>query len=71
MGATFADIVEEIRALDPDSQAEILHLIEAWLAEGRRQEIAHNARQARDAYAAGTLKSGTLDDLMADLYAED
>ena len=41
------------------------------LLEQRRENIADNARAARADYAQGKLKSGNLDDLMADLYTED
>ena len=71
MRASFSEIVDRIQELDTDSKEELLGLLRAWLAEDRRQEIARNARDARSEYAQGKLKSGDIDDLMADLYAED
>lgn len=71
MTASFADIAEQVQRLDADEKEELLNLIRAWLVEQRREEIAENARLAHDAYAGGALKTGNLDDLTADLYAED
>ena len=70
MRGSFSEIVDRIQKLDTDSKEELLGLLRAWLAEDRRQEIARNAREARGEYAQRKLKSGDIDDLMADLYAE-
>ena len=71
MAASFAEIAGQVQQLDVDEKEELLDLIRAWLSEQRREQIAENARDARAAYAQGNLKTGSLDDLMADLYAED
>jgi hypothetical protein len=71
MGLSFSEIVDRIQELDSDSKKELLGLLRAWLAEDRRQEIARNAQEARGEYAQRKLKSGDIDELMADLYAED
>jgi hypothetical protein len=71
MRASFSEIVDRIQELDSDSKEELLDLLRAWLAEDRRQEMARNAREARSEYAQGKLKTGGVDELMADLYAED
>jgi len=71
MTTSFAEIAEQVQKLDVDEKEELLDLIRAWLSEQRREQIAENARLARTTYANGALKTGSLDDLMADLYAED
>jgi len=71
MAATFAEIAEQVQQLDMDEKQELLDLMRAWLSEQRRAQIADDARAARAAYAQGDLKSGSLDGLMADLYAQD
>lgn len=71
MNATFAEIAEQVQRLDMDEKEELLVLMRAWLSEQRRAQIAENARAARAAYEKGDLKTGSLDDLMADLHAQD
>ncbi len=71
MPTPFSEIVDQIHELDNDSKEELLDLLRAWLAEDRRREIAHNAETARTEYAQGRLKTGSVNDLMTDLYAED
>ncbi len=71
MQTSFADIVESIQNLDTEAKRELLDLIQTWLIEERRQEIARNADTARAEHAQGKLKSGSIDELMADLHGED
>ena len=71
MPVSFAEIVDQIQELDSDSKQELIDLLRARLAEERRHEIARNARMARAEHAQGKLKSGGIEELMADLYAED
>jgi len=71
MSTTFAEIVEQIRGLDRESKEELAELIRAWLAQERREVILGNAREAEAAHIRGEAKSGDVEALMADLYAED
>ena len=71
MSTTFAAIVEEIRALDKESKEDLLELIRSWLIEERRGDILLNADRAEAEQAEGQTKSGDVEALMADLYAED
>lgn len=71
MVLAFSDIVEQIRLLDDDSKQALLDLLHSWLREERREQIARNARESREEYASGKARSGSLDDMMTDLYAED
>ncbi len=71
MASSFADIAAQVHQLDAEEKQELLDLIRAWLLEQRRDQIAESGRLARAAHAKGSLKTGNLDDLMADLYAED
>jgi len=70
MGATFSSIVEELQQLDTDCKQELVRLLQAWLVEERREEIRRNALESEPQLDQGTLKSGTVDELMADLYAQ-
>lgn len=47
-----------------------MRLLQAWLVEERREEIRRNALEAERELDRGTLKSGTVDELMADLHAQ-
>ena len=69
MATTFSDIVGYVRGLDVESKQEFLLLIRQWLIEERREQILCNAAEAEAEHASGESKSGTVDDLMADLYA--
>jgi hypothetical protein len=71
MQTPFAEIVEQVHQLDSNSKLELMCLLRAWLIEERREEIAGNVQAAQQEYAQGRARSGTVDDLMADLYAED
>lgn len=71
MKSSYSDIVEQVHQLDAESKADLIDLLRAWLAEERREQIAVNEKSADDEHAQGRTKSGSLKDLMADLYAED
>jgi hypothetical protein len=71
MAASFAEIVEQVQQLDVEEKEQLLELIRAWVSMQRREGIAQNAREARAAYNRGELKSGSVNDLMTDLYGED
>jgi hypothetical protein len=71
MEITFAEIVDQVRNLDGESKHELMELMRAWLVEDRREEIRRSAEQAEAEHAQGQTKSGSVNDLMADLYAKD
>ena len=71
MPTTFSEIAEQVHDLDSESKHELMKLIRAWLVDERREEILRNAKQAEAEHALGQTRAGSVDDLMADLYAED
>jgi hypothetical protein len=71
MSTNFANVAEEARQLDTGSKEELVRLLRAWLVEERREEIRQNAVNAERELSLGKAKSGTVEDLMADLYAQD
>jgi len=71
MSSTFAELVDEVQELDTDTKEELASLIKAWLIEERREGIVRNAMDTDRELQEGTSKSGGIDDLMADLDAED
>ena len=70
MTPQLSTLVNQIQKLDHTAKEELYNLLRLWLIEERRNEIARNAKQALEDLKAGKCKSGTLDDLMEDLYAE-
>lgn len=71
MPVGFSDIVEQVRVLDDESKRELLVLLRSWLREERREAILRSAEETVREHACGETKSGSLDDLMADLHATD
>jgi hypothetical protein len=71
MSPTFAEIVDRVRELDTESKHELMELMRVWMVEERREEILRHGQEAEAEHAQGLTKHGTVDDLMADLYAKD
>ncbi|MCY7391566.1 MAG: hypothetical protein LH647_08760 [Leptolyngbyaceae cyanobacterium CAN_BIN12] len=67
----FHELVEYVDELSTDDQEMLFDLIRKRRIEKRRVEIAENAAQALAAVRAGTAKSGSVEDLKADLLRED
>jgi len=47
MSQTFAKIVDEVHLLDTDAKQELFDMLQSWLIEERRKEIAHSAKRAK------------------------
>jgi hypothetical protein len=67
----FHELVEYVDELSTDDQEMLFELIRKRRIEKRRAEIAENAAQTLAAVRAGTAKSGSVEDLKADLLRED
>ncbi|MEX0271943.1 hypothetical protein AB3R30_22725 [Leptolyngbyaceae cyanobacterium UHCC 1019] len=67
----FHELVEYVDELSIDDQEMLFDLIRKRRIEKRRAEIAENAAQTLAAVRAGTAKSGSVEDLKADLLRED
>lgn len=66
----FHELVEYVDELSTDDQEMLFDLIRERRIEKRRAEIAENAAQTLAAVRAGTAKSGSVEDLKADLLRE-
>jgi hypothetical protein len=64
---TFNEILEEIEALPEDDQATLIDLLQRRRVERRRSEIAANILEAKQAYQAGQVFRGSVDDAIAEL----
>jgi hypothetical protein len=68
---TFNELLDSIEQLPIDQQETLVDLLQRRLVELRRLEIARHAAEARQLYAAGSLPSGSVDELLADLDSEE
>ena len=62
--ATFESVLEKVELLPDEDQAVLVGLIRQRLAVRRRAEIAANIAETRAEYDAGTVRRGTVADLM-------
>ena len=65
--ATFESVLEKVELLPDEDQAVLIGLIRQRLAARRRAEIAASVAETRAEYDAGTVRRGTVADLMAEL----
>ena len=64
---TFQEALDIIESLPEYQQEDIIDIIRQRLIEQRRELLAKNIGEAREEYARGEVKKGTVDDLMKEL----
>jgi len=64
---TFHEALELIESLPEEERWSLIEIVRRRLAEERRDEIAKSIREAREQYARGEVKRGTVDDLLREL----
>ena len=64
---TFQEALDIIESLPEYQQEDLIEIIRYRLIEHRRESLAKNIREAREKYARGEVKRGTVDDLMREL----
>jgi len=64
---TFQEALEIIETLPEYQQEDIINIIKHRIIEQRREHLAKNIREAKEEYARGEVKKGTVDDLMREL----
>ena len=64
---TFQEALDIIESLPEYQQEDIIEIIRQRLIEQRRELLAKNIGEAREEYARGEIKKGTVDDLMREL----
>ena len=67
---SFQEIIDSIEKLSIDEQDYLFELIKKRRIENRRLEIANNAQATLECFKQGTAKTGSVDDLIADLLDE-
>ena len=63
----FQKVIEVIEELPPDDQALLIEIIHRRLIQHRRDELAAEIAEARDAYRQGNVHRGTVADLMEEI----
>ncbi len=64
---TFNDILEIIESLPEDQKESLIEVVRRRLIEERRDRLAQSIKKAKEEYARGEVKRGTVDDLMHEL----
>lgn len=67
MDVTFKEVLDIVESLPEYQQEDLVDIIRRRLMEQRRDRLADNVREAREEYARGEVKRGTVDDLMKEL----
>ena len=65
----FYEVLEIVEMLPEEEQETLLDIIQRRLREHRRERIAQNVTKAREEYAKGEIRKGTVDELMEEIMA--
>ncbi len=60
---TFQEAIDVIESLPEYQQESLIDILQRRLIEHRRELLAENIREAREEFARGEVKEGTVDDL--------
>ena len=61
---TFNDALEIVESLPEEQRESLIEIVKNRLIEERRDRLAQNIKEAREECARGTIRKGTVDDLM-------
>lgn len=64
---TLQEMIKSFENLSEDEQESLLEILRKYRAEAKEKEILANFKELKEAIAAGTVKRGTVEDLIADL----
>ena len=67
MDVTFQEVLDIVESLPEYQQEDLVDIIRRRLVEQRRDRLANSIREAREEYARGEVKRGTVDDLMKEI----
>lgn len=65
--ATFQEALDIVESLPEHQQGHLVDIIHRRLIAQRRQQLSRNIKEARQEYARGDVRKGTVDDLMREL----
>ena len=61
---SFNDALEIVESLPEGQRESLIEIVKNRLIEERRDRLAQNIKEAREEYARGDIRKGTVDDLM-------
>ncbi len=64
---TFDEVLELIESFPDEQRESLLEIVKKRLIEERRELLAQTVQEAREEYARGEARQGTVDDLMHEL----
>ncbi len=65
--ATFDEALDIIESFPEDQRESIVEIVKHRLAEERREQLAQTIKEAREEYARGEVRRGTVDDLIREM----
>jgi ribosome recycling factor len=64
---TFDEALEIIESFPEEQKESIIEIVKRRLTEERRERLAQTVNEAREEYARGEVRRGTVDDLMLEI----
>jgi ribosome recycling factor len=64
---TFNEALEIIESFPDEQKESIIEIVKRRLTEERRERLAQTVKEAREEYARGEVRQGTVDDLMLEI----
>jgi ribosome recycling factor len=65
--ATFDEALDIIESFPEDQREAIVEIVKRRLTEERREQLAQTIKEAREEYARGEVRRGTVDDLIREI----
>jgi len=65
--ATFDEVLDIIESFPEDQRESIVEIVKQRLVEERRGQLAQTVKEAREEYARGEVRRGTVDDLIREI----
>ena len=64
---TFNEALEILESFPEDQRESIIEIVRRRLIEERREQLTQTVKEAREEYARGEVRSGTVNDLMREI----
>jgi len=64
---TFDEALEIIESFTEEQKESIIEIVKLRLTDERRERLAQTVKEAREEYARGEVRRGTVDDLMLEI----
>jgi len=64
---TFDEALEIIESFPDEQKESLIEIVKRRLTEERRERLAQTVKEAREDYARGEVRRGTVDDLMLEI----